>query len=290
MTRNILISLIILFSMGLSRAGGGVEEDMAHEVEQRFIKQERYVPPVLPPQTITEQEDDFPEFLPPKTTTEKIPIVSHVLKTTVVECAYLDVENAKLVNAIRYGDLRSAKEALGCGAEVRRKINTINGATTILAFASMESNPDIVGEIIERKADINEKNIWGDTALMHATIYDRPKNIEVLTSRGANPDIANNDSETPLIRAVTDMKIPVIQALVAGGANPDFGDFEGMTALMLATENASVVKLLIYKGNANINLINAHGQTALDIATNQGHAESAMILAEAMAKQNEENK
>ncbi|MFC1520775.1 ankyrin repeat domain-containing protein [Elusimicrobiota bacterium] len=271
MTRNMLISVILLGCMGLSHAADNSNDDRVYKAGQTFGEGKPVSSKQAPVQT--DKPSDIPE---------------QAHQEAPAECEYRGIEEAKLANAVRYSDFKSAKEALDCGASANSEINYIGGKTTILAFASAKGNADIVKELIKRGAwfGINEKkDIYGYTALMHAAVNGHPEIIRILVSKGADPDIKNNNGEAALLIAATYRNFEAIKELVACNANPNTRDHDNMTPLMHATARAPVVEFLINTGNANVFAIDDYANTALDIAIKRGHTKSATILADAMAKQ-----
>jgi hypothetical protein len=88
----------------------------------------------------------------------------------------------------------------------------------------------------------------------------------------------------PLCSAAFNQNWPEVSRLIALGANPsDTNDFENYrTALFWAAyyNKADIVRLMIKKG-VNVNVIDTHGQTALDYSR---YAAITKILQEAGAK------
>jgi hypothetical protein len=108
--------------------------------------------------------------------------------------------------------------------------------------------PDVMRLLIERGADIEERNEFGKTALMAAAQYDRIDSIDVLLAAGAQVNarslhpsaIPNNapchrnsirhGERTALMYAAANASLAVIERLLAAGADPTLKDSKRLTA------------------------------------------------------------
>lgn len=170
-----------------------------------------------------------------------------VMKVNVYATPYED-----LMKAIENGNLKAAQSALRNGADVN-EMGRESPYRTPLMIAADEGKENLAKLLVEYGADVNAKDIVGDTALMWAANGGHLNVVEFLVEHGANV----NAAATGHICA-------------------------GSTALIYASEkgHVNVVKYLIKHG-ANINAKNKNGDTALSIAEKNGHTEVARILREA---------
>jgi ankyrin repeat protein len=91
----------------------------------------------------------------------------------------------------------------------------------LLHFACEYNNIKLAKELLERKINIEEKNIYGNTPLWTAVFNAKGKYemVDLLLSFNANPNSVNNADNTPLKFAVTlDDKI-LIQKLTEATTN-----------------------------------------------------------------------
>jgi ankyrin repeat protein len=125
--------------------------------------------------------------------------------------------------------------------------------------------------LIQKKADVNQADLDGATALHWAAYHDDLESVELLVSAGANVNAANDLGATPLWIASTNA-VPVAKRLLAAGANPNLALLAGETPLMAAARagQAGVVELLLAKG-ADANARGPRSQTALMWAAAEGH-------------------
>ena len=138
-----------------------------------------------------------------------------------------------------------------------------------LADAVRRGDTDAVRRLIAAKADVNEPQGDGTTALHWAAYNDDVEAAEVLIRAGARVEATTrNGALTPLLLAATNGSAGVVKALLDAGANPNARSADGATALMTAAASGSVeaVRFLLGKG-ADVNAADtARGQTALMFA------------------------
>jgi hypothetical protein len=121
---------------------------------------------------------------------------------------------------------------------------------------------------VECKKDIKQSNQELLNAhLMQAASHGNRLQVAQLIDKGANVNERNEAGRTALMEAVLTDCYEICELLIARGADVNEHDKFGNTALMLAAmiESNEVVKLLIDKG-ANVNAQTSSGQTALTLA------------------------
>ena len=90
-----------------------------------------------------------------------------------------------------------------------REIKDINKkyqkGLNLLHFACEYNNIELAKELLERKINIEEKNIYGNTPLWTAVFNSNGKHemVDLLLSYNANPNSINNANNTPLKFATT---------------------------------------------------------------------------------------
>ena len=181
--------------------------------------------------------------------------------------------NAKLINATEESDFNLVKELISNGADVNAK--TFSGCP-VLIYAN---SPTIAEFLIEHGADVNHINSCGITPLHDAIFADNIEIVRVLIKHGANvnsntiPDDAEpldnyadkllypRKAVTPLHWAVHKDTSIFAEILLENGADVNLVDATGQTPLHQVS-NAKTAQLLIDHG-ADVNAIDSLGWTPL---------------------------
>ncbi|MBW3622192.1 MAG: ankyrin repeat domain-containing protein [Armatimonadetes bacterium] len=182
---------------------------------------------------------------------------------------------ADLIIAIRMRDSGGVSKALAQGADPNFR-NWLG--LTPLMFAAAAADPPLLRLLIEKKADVEAKSIYG-TALTFAALGGNPENVQLLLGKGANLLPDRIDGITPLMIAASQGYVPVAKLLLAKKPDLNRKDGEGQTALMHAARSGQteIARLLIAQG-ATINLADKKGLTTLMYAAKGGHGETAKLL------------
>ena len=155
-------------------------------------------------------------------------------------------------------------------------------AASDLADAVMNHDRDGLRTLLQRKADVNEAQADGTTALQWAVRHDDLDIADQLIRAGANANAANRDGATAMYLACINGSLPMIEKLLKAGvdANATFLMHQE-TPLMEAARTGSVeaVKLLLDHG-AQVNAKETLRQTtAIMWAAEQDHADVVRLLA-----------
>ena len=146
-------------------------------------------------------------------------MVELLLEKRVIENKYLDVDLA-LDQASRHGKLEIVKQILvrvdDCAKYVYRALvgnrnleavrllldHGANGkcVNDALIYASGAGDLEIVKLLIEKRADLNAKNLNGDTALIRASSNCHFEVVKLLLNNGADVNVQDNDGLTALLR------------------------------------------------------------------------------------------
>ncbi|MBS1716991.1 MAG: ankyrin repeat domain-containing protein [Armatimonadetes bacterium] len=151
---------------------------------------------------------------------------------------------------------------------------------TPLMMASHAGAPELVTELVKRKADVNIKDDGGSTALSLAARSGHTEVGKILLGAGAKVNFGDMEGETPLMNAAMTGHPEFVKMLLAKGANPNAKDAKGRTALMLAVsygDYPEVVRTLL-GGGANAKMKDPKGRTAAMLASAKGFSESAAVL------------
>jgi ankyrin repeat protein len=141
-----------------------------------------------------------------------------------------------------------------------------------------------IDELLAARADVNEAQADGMTALHWAVWHDDPTLVRKLLRAGAKANSANRYGVTPLSLACTNGSGEIVEQLLDAGADANAALRGGETALMTAarTGKPAVVHSLLRHG-ARVDARERSGQTALMWAAAEGHADVVQALIDAGA-------
>ena len=163
------------------------------------------------------------------------------------------------------------------------------GAEAEVADAAMRGDRGAVRAALARKADVDEPQIDGSTALHWAVDRDDVELADVLIRAGAKVGAKTREGVTPLRLAAVNGSAAMIDRLLKAGADPNARlTAAGDTALMMAARTGKVdaIRVLVEAG-ADLNAKETWGGTTpLMWAVSEGHVEAARMLIEAGADVN----
>ena len=125
-----------------------------------------------------------------------------------------------------------------------------------------------VNKQLSAKADPNAQDTSGWTALMYASLAERPEIMQALLDAGADPNLRSHRGQTAIMAvsiAFTTLEEKV-RMLKAAGGDINAQDADGQTALMIAADGfdrSNIVSILLSEG-ARKDLRDARGHTALE--------------------------
>ncbi|MBI4485338.1 MAG: ankyrin repeat domain-containing protein [Acidobacteria bacterium] len=165
---------------------------------------------------------------------------------------------------------------LGASAEVRA--NDVADAVKRGDLAALRG-------LIQKKADVNAREVDGSTPLHWAVYRDDLDAANLLINAGANVRAATREEVTPLVMACLQGNLPMVERLLEAGADPRERGPNGETTLMFAAHNGRVdlIRRLVAAGvdvNAREDI---RGTTALMWAVAERHAEAVKALLAAAA-------
>ncbi|KAJ4855375.1 ankyrin repeats (3 copies) domain-containing protein [Trichoderma breve] len=170
------------------------------------------------------------------------------------------------------------KLLLEVGADVESK--DINGQTA-LTHAARNGYETIVKLLLMNGADVESEDETGWTVLMHAAMSGYEVIVKLLLQTGANFTPRDAHGQTALTHAAMYNHEAVVKLLLKNGAGLESKDEYGQTALTHVARNGyeAIVKLLLEAG-ADLESKDIDGQTALMHAANSGHEATVKMLLE----------
>ena len=109
---------------------------------------------------------------------------------------------------------------------------------TALHLAAFEGHYAVVGLLIEHGADIDAIDGVGRTPLMFAASGPFPRTVQYLLDAGAEVDVVDNDEQfTALMFAAAEGQLENVKYLVEAGADVSRKDVDGETAIDFAKAN-----------------------------------------------------
>lgn len=169
-----------------------------------------------------------------------------------------------LHEAIRYGNLGIAKALLDSGANVNACDNL--GKPPVMVIIPKESMMDTYHLLLAYKADLTQKDMFGDTVLHTVTMINVDKEIvEFLINNGADLNAKNKEGSTPLSIAVQKREVEIVKLLTDNGADIHTKNANGISPLFLAlTSTPEVLQAIVNEKNAITQ--DSEGNTPLHIA------------------------
>jgi len=161
----------------------------------------------------------------------------------------------------------------------------LQAAGSEVADAAMRGDTAALARLIRERADVNQPQVDGATALHWAIYRGDTESADLLIGAGAKVSAANRLGITPLAMAALYGDARLVDTLVKAGADAKALGPNGETMLMLAARNgnAGVVKLLIEAG-ASVNATEPlRGTTALMWAVEQRNPNAVQALLDAGA-------
>ncbi len=219
----------------------------------------------------------------------KVLVVKAILEKNKLDINYVDeyVVTTALNEAVFHGNREVVDLVLSYGADVNIKSHS---GKTALMVAAGNNSVDNMMLLLANGADIDAIDNRNYNALMYAAESGSYYACEFLFGMGINAnvisideksalDIARENSYTPIVSLLTKTYSPLIEAVVASNnrlvlqmiatnANLNVVDANGLTALHYATEkgNIEIVRSLLSKDSIDINKKDKSGATALSLA------------------------
>ncbi|MFC1567120.1 ankyrin repeat domain-containing protein, partial [bacterium] len=151
-------------------------------------------------------------------------------------------------------------------------------------FAVEKGDEPCLRALLDGKADVNERNYDGTTALIEAARKGYVNCISLLSDAKADADARDNEGWTALTYAVRNGNLNCILLLLAAKADVNRRDNNSATVLMLAVAHAPVISVLaLLEAKAHVNARDNTNQTALMRAGLRGNLTCVLNLLKAKA-------
>ena len=121
-----------------------------------------------------------------------------------------------LHSVVAKGDFENARKLVEQGADLEAK-DPGTGAS-VLHYAVMRGNPEILQFLLGRGVDINSRTRNGTTPLHTAVLYNRYEVAEMLLNKGADVGAKSTSGATPLAIATAAKNRTIAELLRARGA------------------------------------------------------------------------
>ncbi|MBQ8468155.1 MAG: ankyrin repeat domain-containing protein [Clostridia bacterium] len=170
---------------------------------------------------------------------------------------------------------------------------------SILFDCICENNEDIFDFVLPMLENPNPSNSFGETATMYAAHYRRATMFKKLQERGAKLGSTTNHSFSCLMDGANEYYVTSLFApnLHFGMDIYRYHQFGGVNDLMYAVagireinNSAEIVKLILSSGEIDVNAKDADGYTALMYAAESGNVPAVVLLLEAGAEIDAQNK
>jgi ankyrin repeat protein len=184
--------------------------------------------------------------------------------------------NSFLHLAVRAGNADIVKFLISKGADVN--IKDIYGQTPI-QIAPHIGNAEVVIQLVSKGAEINIKNSIGRTPLHDTVYHNQFQIVKYLVSQGAEINTKDIRSKTPLHDGVINNNVEISKYLITKGADVNVKDGDGKTSLHYAVinENLPLIKTLVSTG-ADVNIRNKFNRIPLHYAADEGYLEIVKYL------------
>ena len=189
-------------------------------------------------------------------------------------------------------DVEEVCEYLRRGANIEIRTDQVGRPhhNTALVIAGRNNYLDLARLLLSNGADVDSTGgIAGGWSALHVAAYEGHADVaRVFLDAGANPDVGleHVPSWTPLHEAAYYNNWRIMKVLLTSGANPNIqttrSGWRGGAPLHYVFDgtrsgSALAVSVLV-AGDADVNLRDNYGRSALDLAANRGDAASAEIL------------
>lgn len=162
------------------------------------------------------------------------------------------------------------------GASLERQ--DTNGVTALMR-AAQKGRLGACTALLEARADVAHTDSNGWSALLHAAAKGRKHAVELLLAHGAAVGHSARDGECAITLAAKGGHLETVRELLAHGADVNQQTAVGKSALMLAAArgDAALTRFLLVKAHASLDLRDAEGHTAEQVAEAHGFIHRGLL-------------
>jgi ankyrin repeat protein len=182
-----------------------------------------------------------------------------------------------LHEAVVSGDFEVVHELVNRGADIN--VNARVGGTP-LAVAAWNNRREIAAYLIESGADVSIKIEGQDSILRWAAGKGYAEIVITLVESGKCSDELEEAGSTLLIPAVYGGEKQIVESLLDHGCNVDMADKDGNTPLMAAVNKSLEMVKLLVENNADLEMHDRYGMTALGMVARAGKLDVVKYLIE----------
>jgi ankyrin repeat protein/predicted nucleic-acid-binding Zn-ribbon protein len=172
------------------------------------------------------------------------------------------------------GDINTLRTKLSEGKDVNERDQF---GETALMDATLAGNEDAARFLIENGAAVDAKDNFGETALFDAARTGSLPLIQLLLSEGANINVESKSLETPLLAAISSNNPGAVKLLLDAGARVSTIKEEKPLLRAATMGNPEIIQLLIDR-KCDVNKLSYDSKTALMNAAGNGNNEVIKIL------------
>ena len=193
-----------------------------------------------------------------------------VLQSIIDQGADVNARNSQNITALmlasKKGNIDAMNVLLSAGAD--RTIEDADGDTWIHYANYGNCSKEDIQLIIDRGADVNERNKKNCTALMLASRKGNIDAMNVLLRAGADRTIEDADGDTWIHNAIYgNCSKEVLQSIIDQGADVNATNNKNSTALMLASEKGNIDAMnVLLSAGADRTIEDADGDTWIHYA------------------------
>jgi len=189
-------------------------------------------------------------------------------------------EHLQLSDAIKQGDVLAVALLLECVGDISEFKDHNNGHWTALMHAVRHDHPEIVSMVLDKKSDVNQKDMLGWTALHFACYTENSiDTMHMLGINGADPNAKSLSGETPFDIACRYQRLDQVMVMIGMGADVNSRTDTQRTALHVAGYHGDIecIQSIVERGG-DLNAQDERGYTALHLASERGHLGAVDVL------------
>ena len=180
--------------------------------------------------------------------------------------------------AAKKGQFEHVSRLLDCGEDVEQPYSSLLRETPLM-MAARFNELDVVEFLVERGASLEMEDVEGFTALHHAAIGGKARNLLRFIELGSNVSTVNYNKTSAIHLAAEKGHTEAVRILLEHGADVKKVDYFGTTPLMLAAKNGHLETInLLLKNGDNFNNSGEGGKFPLHFAAESDHADVVRLI------------